>query len=760
MGQATSATDRHSEGTGHLGDLKRCRQVADAVNVLEPELVSRSDGGLRALISGYRARLTGGEPADALMPEVFAAAREAAKRTIGLRHLDQQVMAGAGLQLGAVVELKAGEGKTLAISLPACLNALAGSGVHVLTATDYLAERDLAWMRPLYDFFGAEVSLAGSGDQSPGHHSGYDSDITYGGYSRFGLDYLRDNLAWSRDESVQRGHHVALVDDADHVLIDHARGPLTIRGPADQRAATDPITRLAARMRRGLHYEVDESGQLTLTWQGRTWAADQCGAESPDDPECRALTFGLQDALAAKEGLPVRGEVLAKMTPQDYLRLYGQVAAITAIGAVDAVTYHQVYGLDLICIPAVWPTRRVDLPDALYATTDAKLTALADEVAARHRRGQPVFVGSDSIEESREISRLLTRRDVDHVVADLTTGDGEPPVVDGCGELGAVTVAPMSASFGLDFRLGDGTQAGRDAVARLGGLCVLSAQRREIQRHDQRFRERAGRRGAPGAAKFLVSLQDETVIWLLGRSRVDYLRRLGGESRRAKEVSKLIGNQQRRVADEYHARLVTLDSIFRMLSEQREMIYASRRAAVLSADVGATTRHIVDEVIRQVTETATAEGQGIEVLWSRLRKVYPITVAPGDIAAERGCAVSDLAVKDVADRIIDDAQQAYVGRETVFTKPVMREIERRVTLSVTDRCWRRYLRELDELELDKLPDKAADPRADGALAEVEQSIAAGFAAMVEEMKREVVREIFNVKEVKSVRQSISRLERG
>lgn len=776
--------------SGHSEYMGRCRQVVEAVNAREPEMAARSDAELRVLTDSYRLRLAGGQSMFALMPEAFAAVREAAKRAIGQRHRDQQVLAGAALHMGTVVELRAGEGKTLAITLPAYLNALGGWGVHVLTATDYLAERDRDQTEPVYEFLGLRAGLAGPGQELSGLRLAYAAEITYGGYSQSSYDYLRDNIAWTLGDCLQRGHRFAIVDEADLVMIDRAFEPLQVSGPAGgpERQLAGLVrecARLAEGMQRDVHYQVDEAKRLVaVTAAGMTRAGDWLGAgdlNGPDntviprlmrnalmarefyrkdwnyivrDGEVLAVDQvtgeagryrhedGIRQALEAKEGLPLRGEkqVLATATTRSYLDLYDRVSGITGIAATDADIYRQVYELDVVAVPAAWRSRRIDHPDALSATAAAKLGALADEAAARHRTGQPVLVATASVEQSGQVSGLLSERGVRHTLLGTANYDHEPSVIAGCGRAGEVTVAPADAGRGIDSALGDGTQAGRDAVAGLGGLLVLSAQRHWTGRADRRIQDRAGRRGDPGEAKFFISYEDDTVLGLLGRDQVRHLRTRGGEGRRARTVTKLLARHQQRAADRYKSRLVQILQSDQLLSQQRETIYAARRAVLHSGDVREQVQDLISTVIEGHAAAAATGRLGIEKLWAEFRKIFPVTLTADALAAERGCEVSALPPGFIAARVGADALAAYDRREAEFSGPVMREVELRVTLSVTDSAWREHLRETRELR------NALEDTYDGeALAEYRQELSRRFTAMLETIRRETVRDLFHVR---------------
>src|SRR5690606_30493307 len=493
--------------------VKRLKYIADSVNALEDDVKPLSDAQLRAKTDGCRERHAKGESLDDLLPEAFAVAREAASRVLGQRHYDVQVMGGAALHLGQVAEMKTGEGKTLTCVLPAYLNAISGKGVHVVTVNDYLAKRDAEWMGRVHRFLGLEVGVILAHMSPDERRAAYNADITYGTNNEFGFDYLRDNMAWSLDECVQRGHHYAIVDEVDSILIDEARTPLIISGPADQSSRWyQEFARLAPLMKRDVHYEVDERKRaIGVTEKGVEFVEDQLGidnlyevANTPligylnnalkakelfkrdkdyivrngevlivDEFTGRVLAGrryneGLHQAIEAKEGVEIRAEnqTLATITLQNYFRLYEKLAGMTGTAETEAAEFQQTYKLGVVPIPTNKPMIRKDMPDLIYKTEEAKFEAVADDIAERHAKGQPVLVGRTSVERSEYLSKVRLRRGIPHEVRNAKHHEREALIVAKAGKKGAVTVATNMAGRGTDIVLGGNPEILADQALR------------------------------------------------------------------------------------------------------------------------------------------------------------------------------------------------------------------------------------------------------------------------------------------------------
>lgn len=677
--------------------LRWCRQVVADVGAREAEMRERADDEFPKLTRSYQARLTAGETLDSLLPEAFAAVREAAARTLGQRPYDVQVMGGAVVHLGRIAEMLTGEGKTLAIILPAYLNALPGLGVHLLTANDYLAERDAEWMGPVYRFLGLNVGLLDAA-QTPDvavRRQAYAADVTYGGYKQFAYDYLRDNMTWDAAEVVQRGQNMAIVDEADLVLIDQARATPQITGPGSD-SASDPagvearspaeLAEVVARLRPGLHYDtVPSRRSVVLTDDGIRQIEEWLGIDSlydePNQPlihrvrsalEAKELyqkdqdyfvedglvviidevsgrpqhglryMDGLHEAIEAKEGLAIRpsAQILALIAVWDYIRQYRYLAGMTGTAMTDREIYQRIYSLDVVTIPTNRPMIRVDHPDRIYSMQAGKLEAITDEIANRNATGQPVLIGAGSVQQAEAISGLLSARSIDHEVLTAKNHEREAEVIARAARLGAVTVIAKMAGRGVDIVLGGGDPAERDAVADLGGLYVLGAERGSAGRIDMHLRGRAGRQGDPGESRFFVSFDDEqfknmdpTALAIVRRSFKD----TGAESAR---VSGALDKIQASMAGKTAARLNRQLEYDAVLADQRHLVYAERRAAFNPEEL-----------------------------------------------CER--------IQDMLDG--PDDRQAYARREAELTSAVMRELEKRVTLVVIDRSWRGHLEEMSDL---------------------------------------------------------------
>jgi preprotein translocase subunit SecA len=793
--------DRHTaignEARGHRGEeraSRRCRAIVLDVNKLEPEMEARTDAELRELTDAFRQRLADGETLDHLLPEAFAAVREAAKRTIGKRHYDVQLMAGAALHWGMVAEVKDGEGKTLVATLPSYLNALTGKGVHVVMLNDYLAKRDAAWMGPIYRCLGLEIGVIFAQMTAEERRKQYAADITYGTSNEFGFGYLRDNMAWSLDECVQRGHIYAIVDEVDSVFIDEARVPLNITGPTEQSARWyTEFAKIAPRLRRseeegdGGDYEVDEKKRTVGVLESgaekvEDWLSIDNLYDSVNTPlvsflnnainakelykrdkdyvvingevlivdkftgrilHGRRYDGGLHQAIEAKEGVVIQPEnqPLATITLQNYFRLYDKLAGMTGTAMTEANEFHQIYKLGVVPIPTNKPMKRVDYSDAVYQTAAAKFDAVVDDIAERYEAGQPVLVGTTSVEKSELLSRLLKRRGVPHEVLNAKNHEREAAIIAQAGRAGAVTVVPAMAGRGVDITLGGNTElladmelrqrglspveapedyekawpgamekawrvaaAERAQVVDAGGLAVLGTERHESRRADNRLRSRAARRGDPGESQFYLSLEDD----LMRKFNSDkvahfmkWLRTPADVPIESKTVSRSIRSAQTQMEQqnfEIRKDVLKYDDV---LDSQRQVIYRERRRVLEGEDLHEQIRQMIDEVVTAYVTGATSEGIPEEwdlyVLWAAFRKLYHPTLTIGDVVGEADGDQSELSRDFLAEVIKQDAQNAYDRREEELTPEVMREVERRVVLSVLDRKWREHLYEMDQL---------------------------------------------------------------
>ena len=811
--------------------LRRLESITAAVNALEEDMVDLTDAELRALTEEYKKRYTDGETLDDLMPEAFATVREAAKRTLGQRHYDVQIMGGAALHLGNIAEMKTGEGKTLVSTLPAYLNAISGKGVHVVTVNDYLAERDSGWMGRIHRFLGLEVGVILSQMSPAERRVAYNADITYGTNNEFGFDYLRDNMAWTRDELVQRGHNFAVIDEVDSILVDEARTPLIISGPADQ--ATNwysEFARIARLLQRDRDYEVDEKKKtIGVLESAIDKVEDQLGIDNLYDTlntplvgflnnairakelfrkdrdyvimdgevlivdehtgrilHGRRYNEGLHQSIEAKEAVEVKAEnqTLATVTLQNFFRLYDKLSGMTGTAMTEAAEFSQIYKLGVVPIPTNRPMIRIDSADVVYRTEKAKVEAVVADIVERHENGQPILVGTTSVEKSEMLSKQLKQNGVPHEVLNAKYHEREAAIVAQAGRRGAVTVATNMAGRGTDIMLGGNpefmaqaalAQRGLDPVedpegyeaawpaaleqskaavksehedvVRLGGLYVLGTERHESRRIDNQLRGRSGRQGDPGASQFYLSLEDD-LMRLFKADMVDaFLRRFNVPDDvpiEAKMVTNAIRSAQTQVeAQNFEIRkdVLKYDDV---LNRQRLVIYDERRRVLEGADIHEQVRSFLADTIEGYVRAATAEGYpedwDLEQLWTALGTLYPVGITIAQIEDEAGGAAG-LTADLLSAELVEDVQRAYDVREEALGEDVARELERRVILSVLDRKWREHLYEMDYLR-DGIGLRAMAQR--DPLVEYQREGFDLFNAMMDGIKEETVGYLFNV----------------
>ena len=768
--------------------LRKLEAVVKAVNAIEEDFVSLTDEELRALTDEYRERLAAGETLDDLLPEAFATVREAAKRTLGQRHYDVQLMGGAALHLGNIAEMRTGEGKTLVATLPAYLNALSGKGVHVVTVNDYLAERDSEWMGRIHRFLGLEVGVILSNMSPSARRAAYGADITYGTNNEFGFDYLRDNMAWSRTEMVQRGHNFAVVDEVDSILIDEARTPLIISGPADQPTTWyAEFARIARLLKRDEDYEVDEKKRTVgVLEQAIDKVEDQIGIDNLYDTvntplvgflnnairakelfkndrdyvvidgeviivdehtgrilAGRRYNEGLHQAIEAKEGVEIKAEnqTLATVTLQNFFRLYDKLGGMTGTAMTEAAEFNQIYDLGVVPIPTNRDMVRIDNADLVFRTADAKYAAVVEDLVERHATGQPILVGTTSVEKSEHLSRLLKQNGVPHEVLNAKHHEREAAIVAQAGRRGAVTVATNMAGRGTDIILGGNPEfmaaaalsqkglspiedpdayeaawpealekskaavaAEHEEVVGLGGLYVLSTERHESRRIDNQLRGRSGRQGDPGESQFYLSLEDD-LMRLFKSDMVDsFLRRFNVPDDvpiEAKMVTNAIRSAQSQVeAQNFEIRkdVLKYDDV---LNRQRLVVYDERRRVLEGEDIEEQVRTFIRETVTSYVTAATGEGYpeswDLEQLWTALRLLYPVGVSIEGLEDEAGGDRAALTSDFLVAELVEDAERSYDAREESLGEDVTRELERRVILSVLDRKWREHLYEMDYL---------------------------------------------------------------
>ncbi len=818
---------------GEAKTLKRLRAIAEHINAIESDYTDLTDAELREFTDSFKARLAAGETTDDILPEAFAVVREAAKRTLGQRHFDVQLMGGAALHLGNIAEMKTGEGKTLVSTLPVYLNALEGKGVHVVTTNDYLAQRDSEWMGRVHRFLGLEVGVILAQQTPDVRKAQYAADITYGTNNEFGFDYLRDNMAWSKDDLVQRGHHFAVVDEVDSILIDEARTPLIISGPADQSSKWySEFARLVPRLRKGGEsgdgdYEVDESKRTVgVTEEGVAKVEQALGIEnlyeSVNTPlvgflnnalkakdlykkdrdyivvsgevlivdeftgrvlHGRRYNEGMHQAIEAKEGVEIKAEnqTLATITLQNYFRLYDRLSGMTGTAQTEAAELSQTYKLGVVPIPPNKPVRRADEGDLIYKAEDAKFDAVVADIAERHENGQPVLVGTASVEKSELLSKLLLRAGVPHEVLNAKNHAREAAIIAQAGRAGAVTVATNMAGRGTDIVLGGNVDFSADLdlrerglspadtpeeyeaqwpaalesaakkskveaekVRAAGGLYVLGTERHESRRIDNQLRGRSGRQGDPGESRFYLSLGDDlmrrvgggTVEMLMTRLRMP-----DDMPIEHKFVSKAIRSAQTQVEQqnfEIRKNVLKYDEV---MNKQRTVIYEERKRVLDGEDLHVQVQNMINDVITAYIDGAVAQGYAedwdTDALWAALKTLYPISETPASIHEAHG----DLTRDSLLEAILADAHKAWADREEALTPEVTRELERRVVLSVLDRKWREHLYEMDYLK-EGIGLRAMAQR--DPLIEYQREGFDMFGAMLDSLKEESVGFLYNL----------------
>ena len=812
--------------------LRKLEAVARAVNAIEDDYVSLTDEELRDLTDEFKARYADGESLDDLMPEAFATVREAARRTLGQRHYDVQIMGGAALHMGNIAEMRTGEGKTLVATLPSYLNAISGDGVHVVTVNDYLAERDAEWMGRIHRFLGLEVGVILSQMSPAERRAAYAADITYGTNNEFGFDYLRDNMAWSKAEMVQRGHNFAVVDEVDSILVDEARTPLIISGPADQPTAWySEFARIARLLEKDVDYEVDEKKRTVGVLEAAIdKVEDQLGIDNLYDTvntplvgflnnairakelfkkdrdyvildggvvivdehtgrilKGRRYNEGLHQAIEAKEGVEIKAEnqTLATVTLQNFFRLYNKLSGMTGTAMTEAAEFNQIYNLGVLPIPTNRPMVRIDQPDLVFRTGDAKYSSVIEDVVERHKTGQPVLIGTTSVEKSEHLSAMLKKNGVPHEVLNAKNHEREAAIVAQAGRRGAVTVATNMAGRGTDIMLGGNPEfmaaaalaqkglspvedpegyeaawpvaleqaqaavkAEHDEVVGLGGLYVLSTERHESRRIDNQLRGRSGRQGDPGESQFYLSLEDD-LMRLFKADMVDaFLRRFNVPDDvpiEAKMVTNAIRSAQTQVeAQNFEIRkdVLKYDDV---LNRQRLVIYDERRRVLQGEDIEEQVRSFITETIESYVNEATADGYpedwDLEKLWTALQQLYPVSLTIEDVEEESGGGRPGLSADFLREMLVDDAQRAYDKREVELGEEVTRELERRVILTVLDRKWREHLYEMDYLR-DGIGLRAMAQR--DPLVEYQREGYDLFMAMMDAIKEETVGYVFNV----------------
>jgi preprotein translocase subunit SecA len=760
--------------------VRSMRKTVEAINGLEPELEGLSDADLRARTDQFRERIAKGEDPDDLLIEAFATVREAAKRTLHQRHFDVQLMGGVVLHQGKIAEMKTGEGKTLVATLPVYLNALAGNGVHVVTVNDYLARRDAGWMGQIYEFLGLSVGVIVPGIDEVARKQAYGADITYGTNNEFGFDYLRDNMKFSKESMVQRGFNYAIVDEVDSILIDEARTPLIISGPSEDsselyRAVDGFLPRLTDE-----DYEKDEKMRaVSLTEAGaekmQAWLAEAGMLKHPElydianvtlvhhvnqalrahrmftrdvdylvkdgkvvivdeftgrMMEGRRYSEGLHQALEAKEKVPIQAEnqTLASITFQNYFRLYPKLAGMTGTAATEASEFGEIYGLDVVEMPTHMPMIRADEDDEVYRTAGEKNKAIVGSIVEAHEKGQPILVGTVSIEKSEHLSELLKQRKIPHHVLNARYHEQEASIVAQAGRFGGVTIATNMAGRGTDIQLGGnpdvrivqelagvedpGERARREAeiraevelekikVIEAGGLYVLGTERHESRRIDNQLRGRSGRQGDPGRSHFFLSLEDD-LMRIFGSERMDgMLQKLGLQEDEAivhPWINKALEKAQQKVEArnfEIRKNLLKFDDV---MNDQRKVIYEQRHELIETRDVADAVhdmRHqVIDDLIAQcIPEKAYPEDWDLETLERECKRLLGLDLPIGEWGKEEGIAEAE-----IKERIVAESDRRMAQKVATYGADVVRMAEKSLLLQILDHLWKDHLLHLDHL---------------------------------------------------------------
>ena len=818
--------------------VKRLDKIADQVLELEDEYSALSDEDLRAKTDEFKKRLEDGEKLDDILLEAFATAREASWRVLGQKHYKVQVMGGAALHFGYVAEMKTGEGKTLTSVLPAYLNALEGKGVHVVTVNDYLAKRDSEWMGRVHHFLGLSTNVILSEKRPAERREAYNADITYGTNNEFGFDYLRDNMAHSLDDLVQRGHHYAIVDEIDSILIDEARTPLIISGPVEGSSQWfTAFARIAPRLTRDIHYEVDERKKtIGVKEEGVEFVENQLGIDNLYAPEHSQLVSylnnaikakelfirdkdyivrdgevmivdeftgrildgrryneGIHQAIEAKENVEIKNEnqTLATITLQNYFRLYDKLSGMTGTAETEAAELKQTYKLDVAPIPTNRENQRVDNVDLIYKTQEAKFEAAAEDIAERVEKGQPVLVGTTSVERSEYLSKLLQRRGIKHNVLNAKYHEQEAEIVARAGLPGAVTVATNMAGRGTDIVLGgnpdiiadqDLRERGFDPVEdpeayqeawdeeiikarekskqqaeevrEAGGLYVLGTERHESRRIDNQLRGRSARQGDPGETRFYLSMRDDLITRFVGQSMEAMMTRLNipdHEAIDSKMVTNAIKGAQAQVEAanlEMRKNVLKYDEV---MNEQRKVIYAERRQILEGEDVQRQIRGMLEDTITAYVTAATAEGYvedwDLDELWQALQSLYGPTMSYESLisGSEYG-KPGELSSSQLLEAVLADANAQYDKLEDAVIEmggeEQMRGMERGVLLNVVDQKWREQLYEMDYLK-EGIGLRAMAQR--DPLVEYQREGGDMFNRMKEGIREETIRQLFLVR---------------
>ncbi|PKQ28622.1 MAG: preprotein translocase subunit SecA [Candidatus Anoxymicrobium japonicum] len=726
-----------------FGEAKKTKELEAAVsrvNELEPDVKKLSDEELAAKTPEFKQRHEQGEGLEDMLPEAFAVVREAARRKLGERHFDVQIMGGVVLHHGRIAEMKTGEGKTLVATLPVYLNHLDGEGIHVVTVNDYLARRDSEWMAGIYRFLGMEVGLIQAQMDPPERRVAYGADVTFGTNNEFGFDYLRDNMVIDVQDHVQRGYHYAIVDEVDSILVDEARTPLIISGAATESVQYyKQFAQIAKKLRKGEDYEVDEKSRtVSVTEDGVARVEQFLGVENLydnvqsdfvhhleaavkakelfrnevdyiiKDGEAlivdeftgrlmigRRYSDGIHQAIEAKEAIRIREEnqTLATITFQNYFRMYDKLAGMTGTATTEADEFQHTYKLETVEIPTNKTMIRKDMPDFIYKTENAKFNAVVEDVIECCEKGQPVLVGTVSIEKSERLSKMLARRGVEHEVLNAKQHEREAEIIALAGESGAVTIATNMAGRGTDIKLGRG-------VVEVGGLKIIGTERHESRRIDNQLRGRSGRQGDPGVSRFYLSLEDDLMRRFASSAIGSIMERFHFPEDVPIEhrmISKAIESAQKQVESqnfEMRKNLLKYDDV---MNKQREVIYKERKELLEGADFGSVARQWVEETVESAIGAFTnpqvfPEEWDLDGMFAYLSQIFPTSVSAESFEFE------SLTQEELREELFEDAERVYNEREEEFGGETMRAIERMIMLEVVDNKWREHLYALDYLQ--------------------------------------------------------------
>ena len=722
-------------------EIKKMRRVVeDQINPLEASLKNLSDASLAHKTVEFKNRLANGETLDDILPEAFAVVREASRRVLGMRQYDVQLIGGMVLHSGNIAEMCTGEGKTLVAVAPVYLNALEGKGAHVITVNDYLAKRDSEWMGQVYKFLGLSVGLIVHDLDFNQRKIAYNSDVTYGTNNEFGFDYLRDNMVTRLDQMVQRPLHYCLIDEVDSILIDEARTPLIISGPGQK--STDmyyTVAKLVPKLEKDVDYTIDEKQKTvapteagvakmekllhvdnlydtknlelnhifnqalraeTMMKRDRDYVVKDGEVIIVDEFTGRMMygrrySDGLHQAIEAKEGCKVEREsqTLATITFQNYFRMYDKLAGMTGTAKTEEQEFIKIYGLEVFQIPTNKPIRRVDLPDAIYKTKRGKIRAVVREVKRRHATGQPILIGTTSIEQSEELSHYLKKEGIVHNVLNAKYHEKEAMIVAQAGQKGQVTIATNMAGRGTDIVLGDG-------VAELGGLAIIGTERHESRRIDNQLRGRAGRQGDSGSSQFFLSLDDDLLRIFGGDNIKKFMEKMGldeDEEIKSKMVSNAIRKAQQRVENrnfETRKYVLEYDDV---MNQQRQVLYEQRRRILEGEDMKDQIIRMVDELINHAMNTYADEKLYPEEwdLAGLIKYCEKYFLVPGEITVEQ---IEDMSREEIQKLLVKTAHDTYESREKSIGSELMRELEKAVMLKVVDAKWMEHLDNMDMLK--------------------------------------------------------------